>query len=206
MNPLMIAGLVGQGAGLLGGLFGGNPYEEAQKRMEQYYEQAHRDLSPFMQRASGIYPGYKGMFNRLINPEQLENQWVSGYQESPYARQTQEMARTEGLDTANAMGLGQSTPALRAIQTGASNIMNADRQQYLNDLMQKYGLGAQIGGNIYGIGANAGMQDARNAMQMGDVSGMNAANASQYLPRLLMGAGGQMLGQGYGMNFNPYGA
>ena len=45
-------------------------------------------------------------------------------------------AQEQGLSAASSMGLLGSTPALQAIQAGRSQISNADKHQYLSDLME----------------------------------------------------------------------
>ncbi len=149
-------------------------YQDAQDQLNQYYGQAQNYLGPYANEGQSMYPGLAQQQNALINPGQLENQWAQSYQESPYAKQLQQQAQSNGLNAASSMGIMGSSSALNAIQGGTTAIGNADRQQYLNDLMQKYMAGAGIGENIYGAGANAAGRMGQNAMQQGQNSAQMA--------------------------------
>lgn len=134
--------------------------------MDKYYQQGLGFTQPYM--------------NALMDPAALQSQWAEGYAMSPAAQQAQNMATQSGLNAASSMGLMGSQPALQAIQGGASNIALADRQSYLNDLMEKYKLGAGMAGNA-----------SSNAMNMGNVMGGLKFGERQ--------AGSNMFGQGLGM-------
>lgn len=164
------AGAVG-GAGMLAALMGtSGAYGDAQNQMQQYYNQVRGDMTPFIQGGQAQAGNLNTAINSLMNPEQLQNQWVQSYQESPEAKQAQAMATQQGLDAASSMGLTGSTPALQAIQGGASNISLADRQQYLNDLMSKYTTGVNTARSVYDTGANltGWMGEAGLAENMGN--------------------------------------
>lgn len=158
-------------------------YEAAEKGMKGY-------LEPFYQGGRDQYPRLNEATGRLLNPADLENEWIKGYQMSPYARQQIEQNRTAGLDAASSMGLNGSSAAIGNIQQGAANIANQDRQQYLNDLMQKYMTGIGLGQNLYGTGANVGTQLGENTAQL------------EYGRRA---APGKLFGQLAGTAFNNYG-
>ncbi|HXB11390.1 MAG TPA: hypothetical protein VNZ45_05350, partial [Bacteroidia bacterium] len=122
-----------------------------------------------------------------------------------------------GLDVANSMGLVGSTPALQAIQAGSSRIGAQDRQNYLNDLMEKYKTAAGLSQGIYGTGANAAGAQSGNAMRMGE----NSANlaygrensggnmfsniAGRAIPMALGFALGGPAGAAVGSGWNPFG-
>ena len=164
----------------------GKGYDKAQQQMQQYYNQAQGMQQPFMQQGMQAGNQLSDAMKNLLNPQNLQNQWAAGYQESPYAKQLEGMAQEHGLDAASSMGLMGSSPALGAIQAGTTQIGNEDRQNYLNDLMQKYLAGTGIGQNMFGTGANMAGQMGNQAMQMGDWMGTNAANKQN--------AGGNMMG------------
>jgi hypothetical protein len=134
--------------------------------MDKYYQEGKGYTQPYM--------------DALMDPQGLQNKWTQGYETSPYAKQAMDMASQSGLNAASSMGLMGSTPALQAIQGGASNIAMADRQNYLNDLMNKYQMGAGMATNAQG-----------NAMHMGDAMGGLKFGERQ--------AGSNMIGQG--LNF-----
>lgn len=142
-------------------------YKDAQKKLEKYFQQAQQYQQPYLQHGEEAYGNLSGAMDALLNPEELYSKWASSYEESPAAKFAEELAQTHGLDAASAMGLLGSSPALQAIQGGKAQIGLEERQNYLNDLMQKYMAGAGIGQNIYGIGANAAGQLGQNAMNMG---------------------------------------
>lgn len=166
-------------------------YDKAQEAMNQYYNQSQGYLNPFIQGGQQAFNPTFSAMNQLLDPAALQNKWIQSYQESPAAKQAQGLAKEQGLDAASAMGLMGSSTALNALQHGASDISLADRQNYLNDLMQKYQLGTGIGQNLYNTGAGAAGQAAGNAMNMGQQSAQNAFNRYN--------APGQLIGQGAGM-------
>ena len=148
----------------------GKGYAKGQEQLDKYYQQAQGQLNPYNQNGVQAGQGLNTAMNNLLDPAALQNKWSSGYQESPYAQQLQNQAQSQGMDAASAMGLMGSSPALNAIQQGSAGIMNADRQQYMNDLMQKYLAGTGIGQSMYGVGANAANQQSQNAMNQGQNS------------------------------------
>lgn len=149
----------------------GKGYKEAGKEYEKYYNQAKNFQMPYYQ--SGIDQIQKLMDaeNRLLNPADLQSEWSKGYETSPYAKQLQQEASSQGLDAASSMGLLGSSTALSNIQQGSSNIMQRDRDKYMNDLMEKYMKGIGIGQNMYGTGAGAASNIAGNAMNQGNRMG-----------------------------------
>jgi hypothetical protein len=111
------------------------------------------------------------------------------------------MAKQNGLDAASSLGLNGSNTALNALQGGTTRIALDDRQNYLNDLMQKYLAGTGIAGNIFNTGYGAAGQMSNNAMNMGQNSAQEAygeANA----PGSIMGG---LLGIGIGTLGGPIG-
>lgn len=163
-----------------------DPYKGAQEQMQQYYNQAQGAYHPYMQQGQAAYGGLSSAMDALLNPEKLQAKWMESYETSPQARQAMAQAREEGLGAASAMGLMGSSAALKGIEGQAGQIASADRQQYLNDLMQKYMAGAGIGQNIYGAGASMAGQYGQNAMNMGNIMGGLEAARRQ--------AGGGMMG------------
>src|SRR6185436_3930339 len=119
---------------------------------------------------------------------------MKSYTESPTAKYTEGLAQEHGLDAASGLGLMGSNTALNAIQGGTSQIGLADRDNYLNSLMQKYLAGTGIAGNIFGTGASAANAMSQNAMNMGNNSAQMAFGA-QNAPGDLFG---KLLGTGIG--------
>ena len=146
-------------------------YQAAQKPVNQGWKEAQRYQQPYWQNGLDQTGKLTGAEDRLMNPGALENEWAQGYETSPYAKQMLEQNKNSGLDAASSMGLMGSSAALGNIQQGAGNIVNQDRQQYMQDLMQKYMTGIGLGQNIYGYGAGAGQNLGQGAMQHGETAG-----------------------------------
>lgn len=180
-------------------------YQEAQKLAQHGYNTAKDIEQPFINQGQAQYDPLNQARTALMNPAELQNQWAQSYQESPYAKQMLDLNRQSGLETAGSMGLMGSSAALNNIQQGAGNIVNQDRQQFLNDLMQKYMAGIGLGQNLYGTGANMAGQLGNQAMQHGQnmASLGYGANASQgkLFENLLRLAGKLSMGGGAG-SFN----
>lgn len=169
-------------------------YKSAQEQLDKYYQQAQGNLQPYNQNGMDAYTGYKGAMDKLLNPGGLQDEWSKNYQESDIAKQNEAMASQSGLNAAQQMGLGGSSPALQAIQSGTSGIVAKDRQQYLDDLMQKYMAGIGIGQDIYGKGASAANSMSQNAMNMGQNSAQNQFNQTNAQGDMF----GKLLGYGAG--------
>ncbi len=157
---------IGAGVGGLIGLFN-NPYGDAEKQAKQGWGQAQDYQRPYWQHGMDQYDPLNQARTNLMDPEKLQSQWASGYENSPYAKQMLDMNRQSGIDAASSMGLGGSSAALANIQAGAGNIVQKDRQQYMDDLMKKYMAGIGLGQNIYGVGANTGANLGQGAMTQG---------------------------------------
>lgn len=143
-------------------------YRKAQEANQAGWDQAQGFEKPFWQHGLDQYGNLMGAEGALMDPAKLESQWAQGYETSPYAKQMLAQNQSSGLDAASSMGLMGSSGALQNIQTGAGNIVNQDRQQYMNDLMQKYLQGIGIGQNIYNTGAQMGSQLGQQAQRFGE--------------------------------------
>lgn len=190
-------------------------YDKAKQELEKYYQQSQDlynqgqgYLQPYNQNGMETYGKYSGAMDKLLNPAGLQDEWSKNYQESDIAKQNEAMATQHGLNSASAMGLMGSQPALSAIQSGTAGIVAQDRQQYLDDLMKKYMTGIGIGQDIYGKGASAAnsmsgnaMNQGKNAMQMGENASQmefNKNNAQGDLFGKLLGGAGGLLGSALG--------
>lgn len=175
-------------------------YKKAQEQYDKYYSQGQGAISPYMEQGQAAYAPLSGAMNALLNPQQLQSQWLDSYSTSPYAQDLMNQASSGGLDAASSMGLMGSSPALQAIQQGTSNIYNADRQRYMDDLMQKYMTGAQLAQGLYGSGLNAAGQYGQNAMNMGNNSAQMAfgkQNAPGQMFNDLLKTGAYAMGGGW---------
>lgn len=180
-------------------------YEKAQNELDKYYQQGQGYLDPYNQFGIGAHENLSEIMKALLNPAQLQDEWIKGYTESGAAKNAEDMAMQHGLDAASNLGLNGSNTALNAILAGTSQIGLEDRQHYLDDLMQKYLAGAGIAGNIFGTGANAASQMGQNATNMGQNSAQLAygkENAKGNLFGNLLGAGSSLVG-GALSNYTP---
>lgn len=146
-------------------------FEKAGEEMEKYYQDAQGNLRPYNEQGLNQYQRLMEQANALNNPEALQNKWASGYNESPAAQALFNKSREAGLGAASQMGLMGSSAALNNIQQSGSDIMQNDRQNYMNDLMQKYLTSIGIGQNIYNTGASAANTMSQNAMNQGQNMG-----------------------------------
>lgn len=187
----------GVAGGLMGGLMddGSESYEKAQEQLEKYYQESQGYLKPYNQFGQDAHADLSGAMKRLLDPQALQNDWLKGYTESESAKNTAAMAKENGLDAASSLGLMGSNTALNAIQGGTTNIGLADRQNYMDSLLQKYLAGAGIAGNIYNTGATSANNMANNAMMMGGNSAQMAFGG-QAAPGDMMA---KMMGTGTGM-------
>lgn len=181
--------------GMLDSFFSpGKAYKKAGKQLEKYYNQGQGYLQPYNQQGQQQFQRLMDQAGALNDPAALQAKWASGYEMSPQAKQLQQKATTSGLDAASSMGLMGSSSALNNIQNSAGEIMQGDRQNYMNDLMQKYLASIGIGQNLYGTGANAAGAMSQNAMNQGQ--NMAAVKYGQ------QSAPGEMFGKLLGMGMN----
>lgn len=142
-------------------------YKNAQNDLNNYYQQQQNYLNPYNQNGQTQYQTLQDIIKNLSDPTELNKKWIESYNESPQAIQNEKIAQEHGLNAATAMGLGGSNTALNAIQQGTTQIGLNDRQNYLNDMMNKYKEAAGLATGVYNTGANAAGQQSNNAGQMG---------------------------------------
>lgn len=148
------------------------PYQDAQEEIRRALEEAQGYQRPFMEAGMSQYGNLEGAIGNLLNPVDFQNQLLSGYEESPYARALQDAAQERGMQAANQMGMGGSSNAIGAATETAGNIASKDRQQYLQNLLGMYGKGIDTAGGIYNTGANMGANMGGQALS----AGTNIAN------------------------------
>ena len=168
----------------------GRAYQDAQQQMQEGMGRARGAQQPFVTAGQDVIPQLQGALGGLLDPQALQAQWMQGYDESPYAKDAQARAQQSGMDAASAMGLEGSSAAMENIQRGAGSIQQQDRQQYLDDLMQKYMGGVQGLQGMFGTGAGAAGQLGQQELQGGNIMGGLAGGQRQ--------AGANLMGQGIG--------
>lgn len=184
---------IGKGIGSI--LNPGKGYADAGKEMERAWQDAQKYQVPYQRAGLDQLGRLTGAEDALLDPSKLLADWMGKYETSPYAQKSLENAREAGMSGASSMGLLGSSSALQNIQNSASDIMNADRTQFLNDLMQKYMTGIGIGQNIYGIGAQTGANLGQQRIGVGESLGQAAygsQNAMGDFLRNLLATGGKM--------------
>jgi hypothetical protein len=144
----------------------GKSYRDAGKEIKKGYQEGQGYLDPYNKAGTGQIDKLTGAQDKLMNGD-LQNEWSNSYQTSPWAKQLQDQANASGMESASSQGLLGSSSALNSIQQGSSNIMNADRQNYMNDMMNKYMAGLGIGQNMFNQGSNTANQMSQNANQFG---------------------------------------
>lgn len=164
---------MGAGANAIGNYFGN---DSAEKRYKEAWKKAQGYLNPFAEFGKAQGQNLTDAASNLLHPEEMLNKWTEGYTESPFAKQMTEHATASGLDSASQQGLLGSSAALSNVQNTSSNIMNADRQQYLNDLMQKYMTGINTSQGLYNTGYDASRALADAAMGYGDRTAQTGYN------------------------------
>ena len=186
-----LSAIPGVGKGIDSFLHPERGYEDAAKEMEKAWQQAQQFAQqgigyqePFRQAGLDQLGRLNSAENSLLDPSKLLAQWMGDYTTSPYAQRSIENAKSAGMDAASSMGLSGSNAAVSNIQNSASDIMNADRQTYLNDMMQKYMAGIGIGQNMYGIGASTAGNMGNMMSHMGD----QAMNFGQNMGQAAYGA------------------
>lgn len=210
MDPLTMSLLATAGSGLITKLLNpGKAYKKAGEASQQYFNQAQGHLQPYAKQGQEAYGNLQGAMQNLLNPEDLYSRFAQSYEASPATQYAQEEAQNQGLDTASAMGLSGSSPALRAIQAEKSRIGAQGRDSYINNLINQYLQGAHLSQGIYGQGANAAGQMSNNASNFGQMAGQTAYGqraAPQNLFGSLLGTAAQGVGTYQAMKgWNPYG-
>lgn len=149
-------------------------YKKQNQRVEEGWNEAKRFQMPYLNAGNDQIGKLTGAQDQLMDPEALQNKWSSGYEMSPYAQQLQQQAQGAGLDAASSQGLLGSSASLNNIQQGASNIMQKDRQNYMNDLMEKYMKGIGIGQDVFKTGAATAGNLGEQALKVGGDLGEGA--------------------------------
>lgn len=153
-------------------------YKDAAKQMQQYFQQAQNYQEPYRAQGMNQMGRLFSAEDQLLDPSKLLAKWMGSYEESPFAQKSMANAKESGLDAASSMGLMGSSPAITNIQNSSGDIMNADRQQYMNDMMQKFMAGIGISQNMFNTGAATAGNMGNQAMQMGGNMGEMAYGAA----------------------------
>ncbi len=155
------------GSGSIGGLGqlfealfnkGGQPYKDASKEYNKYFQGAQGFQNPFMQAGQQGMGKYQDWLQGQQDPSAFINKLMGQYQESPFAHNQQQAAMRAGTNAASASGLSGSTPFAQQMQQNAGQIASGDQNQWLQSVL---GINSQ-----YGQGQQDMMQGGQHAADM----------------------------------------
>jgi hypothetical protein len=158
---------IGAGVGGIAGLMN-DPYGDASNQENKGWNDARHYQEPYWQQGQDQYGALNQGRQDLMDPQKLQDKWSSSYETSPYAKRMLEMNNQYGQEAAASMGLNGSSAGVANIQQGAGDIMQKDRQKYMDDMMEKYRLGIGLGQSMYNTGASAGQNLGGQAMTHGE--------------------------------------
>lgn len=142
---------------ILSGIFGdsGAPYRAAEKELGDFYNRGRDIQNPFMQYGLNAMPQMSQWLQGMKDPSGFINNLMGKYQESPWAKYSQEQGMRAAQNMGSASGLTGSTPLTQFAQQNAQNISSQDMQNWLGNVLginTQYGTGLQ---NQVGVGQNA---------------------------------------------------
>lgn len=133
--------------------FGGGKQAASQQR-EQGYNQANQYMDPYYQGGLEDYNTYRGDINKMgqqldqygnpadyqwrnagLSPNDLYNQWMGDYTESPQAQYEQQAAMQAANNGASASGMMGSGAYFKALQQNSADISARDQQRYFDNMM-----------------------------------------------------------------------
>lgn len=183
----------------------GGGYDKAKHATQNYYNQAQDQLNPYNQNGVSAQQQLMEYLKNLSDPSKLQDEWGKNYTESEHAKNLEQGAMDRGLNTAGSMGLMGSSAALNNIQDESTDIMNKDKQQYMDDLMKKYMAAIGLGSDISHTGASAAGQQSTNAMNQGTTEANLNFGKYNSGPNMITGGIGALMKFLESMN-NPGGA
>lgn len=167
--------------------------QQAQQQAGQQQAQTSAAMNPWTSGGANWLNEYQNALNGMSNPQQFYQQMMNGYQTSPQAQQQIQQGITSANAAGAASGMLGSGAEQTALQKQGQQIVDADQQNWLNNMMgihNQYlgGLGnlqnQSMGANEWTQGQNN--QIAGQAMQ-DQMQAQQAAAQAQ--------AQGQMAGQ-----------
>lgn len=138
-----IGGMIGAGAGLLGGFFGnGDDTRKAANMMDNIPGRVKKFYDPYINAGNQAIPQLQEQYGHLLNdPGGMINQIGAGYKQSPGFQFAMQQALAGG-DRAAAAGGYSGAPRhnLEGMET-AEGLASKDFENYLSHALSQYGLG-----------------------------------------------------------------
>ncbi len=162
--------------GILGGLFGNSskPYDAEMEQYQKWMQQAQQAQQPYADAGKGAIGDYQKWLQSQQDPSKFINDQMGNYQESPWAKNLQQLSMNAGQNAASASGLMGSTPLMQQLQQNAGTIASQDQNQWLQNVL---GINTQ-----YGQGQNnlmtGGQNSANKLTDMFNQMGQNMGQAS----------------------------
>jgi len=208
MDPMTMLSLGTSLFGGLGSLFGGNKesknYEEMARQIQAAMEeqrkltgQANNLISPWHQAGQNEIGGYQQNYKKLMDPEFI-NKLMGDYKTSNWANQQLKSGNQAITNAASASGSLNSGQFGKDMANYSTDIMSRDQNQYIDRILQQYGIGVGHQGDMVGNGMRAGGLMGQNLIGMGDRN-INAIMAAQ--KARMEGSQAQQGGQAGLMNF-----
>lgn len=185
--------MLSMGSNLIGGIgsfFGGRSqqraYEDMARQIQQYMEEQRRltgeansYLMPWQQAGQNEIGGYQANYRKLMDPNFI-NQLMQGYKTSDWAAQQLKSGNQAIGNAASASGQLNSGQFGKDMANYAQDITSRDQSQYLDRLLQQFGIGLGHQGSMVGQGYGAANQMGQNLIGMGD-RGMQSLQGAQKL-------------------------
>lgn len=165
---------------MLGGLFGGgsNPYNQA----IDTYNRMPKHIDPYMQHGEWASGAYSDAIKNLLGNGGVgyENQVMSQYKESPWAKYQTDQATNAANKAAAAGGYAGTPQEQEALDKNIQGIVSQDQQKFYQNALNPYEFGTRQAGNqaSQGLQANQQYWDYLKQLaqaQMGQ-QGWNSAN------------------------------
>lgn len=197
--------------GVMGGFSGGKKNQaDPMKEANKYYSQIPGTMKPYydpyINAGNASIGPYQQMMQQMMqNPDEFINRMGQGYQKSP-GYDWQMKQGQSAIGNANAAGGMAGTPQHEQMSAEmAQGLAGKDYNDYMNRIMQGFGMGTQGTANIFNTGANMSSDLATNLaqalMSQGNLAYSGSNNQNQQAGSQqgsMMGGMGQMFGNLWG--------
>jgi hypothetical protein len=203
-----MGGGFGIGAGLgqmLAGMFGGDPAAAANKYYNQIPGMISGYYNPYIQAGNAALPQLQSQYGQLMNnPGAMINKFGTSFHQSPGFNFQVNQALGAANRAAAAGGMAGSPMEQQNLAGTVNGLANQDYYNYLNHVMNAYGMGLQGEGDLAHMGFNASSGLAQNIadamMNQGNMAYSNQVNRNQSLGSGLgsiLGGAGMLAGAAF---------